>query len=245
MSIKGKLAVVTGASSGICRAVAERLRDEGMRVIGVDINGAQLAEVSGIDHLVVDLSSDHGLAEVVKAGKGAHALINGAALIRLKKIREFTTQDIRDIYAVNVEAPWYLMNHLSEVMNDGGSIVNLSSVSARLTVTPETAIYASSKTALLAMTRSWAHVLAPRNINVNAVLPGITDTPMQEHVLHRLSELREIPYSDMESTRLDSIPMKRAAKPSEIAGLIHFLITDEAKYITGQALSQDGGSVMF
>lgn len=245
MSIKGKLAVVTGASSGICRAVAERLRDEGMRVIGVDINGAQLAEVSGIDHLVVDLSTDHGRAEVVKTGKGAHALINGAALIRLKKIREFTTQDIRDIYAVNVEAPWYLMNHLSEVMNDDGSIVNLSSVSARLTVTPETAIYASSKTALLAMTRSWAHVLAPRNINVNAVLPGITDTPMQEHVLHRLSELREIPYSDMESTRLDSIPMKRAAKPSEIAGLIHFLITDEAKYITGQALSQDGGSVMF
>jgi len=245
MSNKGKLAVVTGASSGICRAVAERLRDEGMRVIGVDINGEKLAQVSGIEPLVVDLSNDHGRAEVVKAGKGAHALINGAALIRLKKIRDFTTQDIRDIYAVNVEAPWYLMSHLSEVMSDGGSIVNLSSVSARLTVTPETAIYASSKTALLAMTRSWAHVLAPRNINVNAVLPGITDTPMQEHVLHRLSELREVPYSQLEADRLNGIPMKRAAKPAEIAGLIHFLITDEAKYITGQGLSQDGGSVMF
>jgi NAD(P)-dependent dehydrogenase (short-subunit alcohol dehydrogenase family) len=245
MSIKGKLAIVTGASSGICRAVAERLRDEGMRVVGVDINGEKLTAVSGIEHLVVDLSNDQGRAEVVKAGKGAHALINGAALIRLKKIREFTTQDIRDIYAVNVEAPWYLMSHLGEVMKDGGSIVNLSSVSARLTVTPETAIYASSKTALLAMTRSWAHVLAPRNINVNAVLPGITDTPMQEHVLHRLSELREIPYGDLESTRLDTVPMKRAAQPSEIAALIRFLITDEAKYITGQALSQDGGSVMF
>ena len=245
MSNKGKLAIVTGASSGICRAVAERLRDEGMRVIGVDINGEKLAQVSGIEPLVVDLSNDQGRAEVVKAGKGAHALINGAALIRLKKIREFTTQDIRDIYAVNVEAPWYLMSHLSEVMADGGSIVNLSSVSARLTVTPETAIYASSKTALLAMTRSWAHVLAPRNINVNAVLPGITDTPTQEHVLHRLSELRETPYSELEADRLNGIPMKRAAKPAEIAGLIHFLITDEAKYITGQALSQDGGSVMF
>lgn len=245
MSNKGKLAIVTGASSGICRAVAERLRDEGMRVIGVDINGEKLAQVSGIEPLVVDLSNDQGRAEVVKAGKGAHALINGAALIRLKKIRDFTTQDIRDIYAVNVEAPWYLMSHLSEVMADGGSIVNLSSVSARLTVTPETAIYASSKTALLAMTRSWAHVLAPRNINVNAVLPGITDTPMQEHVLHRLSELREVPYSQLEADRLNGIPMKRAAKPAEIAGLIHFLITDEAKYITGQALSQDGGSVMF
>jgi len=245
MSIKGKLAVVTGASSGICRAVAERLRDEGMRVIGVDINGPQLTAVSGIEHLIVDLSNDQGRAEVVKAGKGAHALINGAALIRLKKIREFTTQDIRDIYAVNVEAPWYLMNHLSEVMNDGGSIVNLSSVSARLTVTQETAIYASSKTALLAMTRSWAHVLAPRNINVNAVLPGITNTPMQDHVLHRLSQLREIPYSKLESDRLESVPMKRAAEPSEIAAFIHFLISDEAKYITGQALSQDGGSAMF
>lgn len=137
------------------------------------------------------------------------------------------------------------MSKLSESMNDGGAIVNLSSVSARLTVTPETAIYASSKTALLAMTRSWAHVLAPRNINVNAVLPGITDTPMQEHVLHRLSELRGTPYAEMEANRLESIPMKRAAAPSEIAALVHFLITNEAKYITGQALSQDGGSVMF
>lgn len=245
MTLNGKLAVVTGASSGIGRAVAERLRDEGMRVIGVDINAQQLSAITGIEHLVVDLAYDEGRAEVVKAGRGAHALINGAALIRLKKIRDFTTQDIRDIYAVNVEAPWYLMNHLSEVMSDGGSIVNLSSVSARLTVTPETAVYASSKTALLAMTRSWAHVLASRAINVNAILPGITDTPMQELVLHRLSELREIPYSELESSRLDSIPMKRAAQPEEIAALVRFLITDEAKYITGQALSQDGGSVMF
>lgn len=245
MSLEGKLAIVTGASSGICRALAERLRDSGMRVIGVDLNESALKAITGIEHLVVDLSNDEGRAKVVNVASGAHALINGAALIRLKKIEDFTTQDIRDIYAVNVEAPWYLMSKLSSVMVDGGSIVNLSSVSARLTVTPETAIYASSKSALLAMTRSWAHVLAPRNINVNAVLPGITDTPMQEHVLHRLSELRGTPYAEMEATRLDSIPMKRAASPEEIAAFIHFLITDDAKYITGQALSQDGGSVMF
>jgi len=68
---------------------------------------------------------------------------------------------------------------------------------------------------------------------------------MQDHVLHRLSQLREIPYSKLESDRLESVPMKRAAEPSEIAAFIHFLITDEAKYITGQALSQDGGSAMF
>lgn len=243
-SLDGKLAIVTGASSGISRALAERLRDAGMRVLGVDKNERELTSISGIEHLVVDLSHDEGRAEVVKAGKGAHALINGAALIRLKKISDFTTQDIRDIYAVNVEAPWYLMSHLSPTMPDGGSIVNLSSVSARNTTTPETAIYASSKTALLAMTRAWANALATRNINVNAVLPGITDTPMQEHVLHRLSELREQPYAELESTRLDNIPMKRAAEPSEIAAFIHFLISNDAKYITGQALSQDGGAAM-
>lgn len=245
MTLTGKSVVVTGASSGICRALAIRLRDAGMHVIGVDINSKELQSIAGITHLVVDLSNDQGRAQVVEAGKGAHALINGAALIRLKKITDFTTQDIRDIYAVNVEAPWYLMSKLSTTMPDGGSIVNLSSVSARLTVTPETAIYASSKTALLAMTRSWAHVLAPRNINVNALLPGITNTPMQEHVLERLAELRAEPYQDLAESRLDSIPMKRAATPDEIAAYIHFLISDEAKYITGQALSQDGGAVMF
>lgn len=243
-SLEGKLVVVTGASSGISRALAERLRDTGMRVLGVDKNEKDLTSIPGIDHLVVDLSHDEGRSEVVAAAKGAHALINGAALIRLKKITEFTTQDIRDIYAVNVEAPWYLMSNLSQTMPDGGSIVNLSSVSARITTTPETAIYASSKTALLAMTRAWANALAPRNINVNAVLPGITDTPMQEHVLHRLAELRGKAYTELESSRLDSIPMKRAAQPAEIAAYIHFLISDEAKYITGQALSQDGGSAM-
>ena len=119
MTLTGKSVVVTGASSGICRALSIRLRDAGMHVIGVDINSKELQSIEGITHLVVDLSNDQGRAQVVEAGKGAHALINGAALIRLKKITDFTTQDIRDIYAVNVEAPWYLMSKLSSTMPDG------------------------------------------------------------------------------------------------------------------------------
>jgi NAD(P)-dependent dehydrogenase (short-subunit alcohol dehydrogenase family) len=244
MSVKGKLAVVTGASGGIGRATAERLRDEGMRVIGVDINLEGLKAVMGIEHLVADLSNDEGRAKVVEAGQGAHTLVNAAGLIRLKKITDFTTQDIRDIYAVNVEAPWYLMSHLGRTMVDNGSIVNISSVSARLTATQETSIYASSKTAMLAMTRSWAYALAPRGINVNAILPGIVDTPMQEHVLKRLAELRDVTLDSISSKRLETVPLRRTSKPEETAGFVYFLISDEGKYITGQSLSQDGGITM-
>lgn len=244
MSVNGKLAVVTGASGGIGRATAERLRDEGMRVIGVDINPEGLKAVSGIEHLVADLSNDEGRVKVVEAGKGAHTLVNAAGLIRLKKITDFTTQDIRDIYAVNVEAPWYLMSHLGRTMVDHGSIVNISSVSAKLTATQETAIYASSKTALLAMTRSWAYALAPRGINVNAILPGIVDTPMQEHVLKKLAELRGITVEEIATKRLGTVPMGRTSTPDETANFVYFLISDEGKYITGQSLSQDGGLVM-
>jgi NAD(P)-dependent dehydrogenase (short-subunit alcohol dehydrogenase family) len=243
-SIQGKLAVVTGASGGIGRATAIRLRDEGMNVIGVDINKDALEQISGIQHLVADLSTDEGRAAVAKAGAGAHTLVNAAGLIRLKKITDFTTQDIRDIYAVNVEAPWYLMNHLGRTMVDYGSIVNISSVSARLTATQETAIYASSKTALLAMTRSWAYALAPRGITVNAILPGIVDTPMQDHVLERLAELRGTSVESISSKRLESVPLRRASEPEETASFVYFLISDEGKYITGQSLSQDGGIVM-
>jgi NAD(P)-dependent dehydrogenase (short-subunit alcohol dehydrogenase family) len=243
-SIKGKIAVVTGASGGIGRATAERLRDEGMRVIGVDINGDGLKVVPGIEHVVADLSNDEGRAKVVEAGKGAHTLVNAAGLMRVKKITDFTTQDIRDIYAVNVEAPWYLMSHLGRTMVDYGSIVNISSISARLTATQEAAIYASSKTALLAMTRSWAYALAPRGINVNAILPGIVDTPMQDHVLQKLSELRGIPLKTLTSKRLETVPLGRSSRPEETANFVYFLISDEAKYITGQSLGQDGGIVM-
>jgi NAD(P)-dependent dehydrogenase (short-subunit alcohol dehydrogenase family) len=78
MSVKGKIAVVTGASGGIGRATAERLRDEGMRVIGVDINPDGLKNVVGIEHVVADLSNDEGRAKVVEAGRGAHTLVNAA-----------------------------------------------------------------------------------------------------------------------------------------------------------------------
>ncbi len=132
MSHKGKLAVVTGAASGIGQATAIRLRDEGMKVIAVDMNQDALTKLTGVEHLVADLSKNEDRDKVVAAAQGAHALVNAAGLIRLKPILEFTVQDIRDIYAVNVEAVWDLTSRIGRTMTEGASIVNLSSVSAKL-----------------------------------------------------------------------------------------------------------------
>jgi len=239
------LAVVTGASSGIGRATAERLRDEGMDVVAVDINEDTLKTLNGVTHLVADLSKESDRDKVVVAGKGARALVNAAGLIRVKKILDFTPQDIRDIYAVNVEAVWDLMSRIGRTIPAGGAIVNISSVSAKLTTTQETAVYASSKAAVVAMTRSFAYAFAPNNVTVNSILPGIVDTPMQDIVLERLAEIRGVSIEQISVNRLLSVPLGRTSTPSETAGFIKFLISSEGSYITGQALSQDGGLVTY
>jgi NAD(P)-dependent dehydrogenase (short-subunit alcohol dehydrogenase family) len=229
MPHKGKLAVVTGAASGIGQATAIRLRDEGMKVIAVDMNQEALTKLTGVDHLVADLSKSEDRDKVVAAAQGAHALVNAAGLIRLKPILEFTVQDIRDIYAVNVEAVWDLTSRIGRTMTAGASIVNLSSV---------------SKTAVLSITRSFAYAFGSKGVRVNAICPGIVDTPMQDKVLERLAEIRGITVEDITSKRLTSVPLGRASEPYETAGFIFFLISDEGSYFTGQALSQDGGIVM-
>jgi NAD(P)-dependent dehydrogenase (short-subunit alcohol dehydrogenase family) len=236
-------AVVTGAASGIGRATAERLRDEGVDVLGVDRDEAALHSVRGVQHLTVDLASDSDRDALVDVATGVEYLVNAAGIIRLKHILDVTVSDIREIYAVNVEAVWDLTSRIGRTMPSGGAIVNLSSVSAKLPTTPETAVYASSKAAVVSITRSFAYAYASAGIRVNAICPGITDTPMQDVVLRRLAELRGTTVEQVADGRLAGVPMGRGSLPSESAALICFLLSDEAGYITGQAISQDGGLV--
>ena len=242
ISLAGR-AVVTGAATGIGRATAEAARDAGAEVIAVDRSAEGLASLSGMQTLTVDLADEGQRAELMAQVRGARYLVNAAGVMRMKSILDFTPQDIRDIYAVNFEAVWDLTSGIGRHMPAGGSIVNLSSVSARLPTTLETAVYASSKAAVVSLTRSFAYAFAPQDVRVNTVLPGIINTDMQDHVLAELARLRGITVEQISTTRLAMVPLHREAQPSECATLICFLLSDLAGYITGQAIVQDGGIV--
>ena len=247
MDASGKRAVVTGAASGIGRAVAQRLLSEGAAVIAADRDAAGLGVVveAGATPFVGDLARDADRDRLVEAGQGVDYLVNAAGIIRLKPILDFTVQDLREIYAINVEATWDLVSRIGRSIPAGGAIVNLSSSSAKLATTTEAAVYASSKTAVLSITRSFAYAFAPGDVRVNAICPGIIDTPMQEKVLAEVAAKRGMTAEELSTARNKTVPLGRSASAEECAGAIWFLLSPAAGYMTGQAINYTGGLVMW
>ncbi len=245
---EGRRAVVTGAGRGIGRAVALRLLADGCTVIAADIDEASLQELAGAgaDAVPADVATPEGRASIVSRAlkQPLHFLVNAAAILHPRPFWDVTEADFRRVFAVNLESVWFLSLALARPMEEGGAIVNFSSPSARLPGTVEAAAYAATKTAIQSATRSFAHVLAPRGIRVNAVAQGITDTPMQREVLEHVSALRGTPVQRLAGERLKYVPMGRWASADEIAGIVAWLLGDESRYITGQCIYADGGYVM-
>jgi NAD(P)-dependent dehydrogenase (short-subunit alcohol dehydrogenase family) len=241
------MAVVTGAASGIGAAVARRLTRDGVRVIAVDLNhqGLDLVAAEGAEPLVADISTPTGRSRVVDAANGANYLVNAAGIIRVKHILEATSTDWSEIFAVNAEAVFFLCQAIGQRLRPGGAIVNLSSTSAKFAITTEAAIYAASKAAVISITRSFAYVLAPRAVRVNAVCPGIIETPMQDRVLEDAAAIRGTSVAALAAQRTRGVPLQRAASADECAGLIRFLLSDESAYMTGEAINFAGGLVMW
>lgn len=240
-------AVVTGAGSGIGLAVAHRLQKEGLDVLAVDRDAAALKPLAdaGMRTLAADLSTAAGRDEVVAAGAECRALVNSAGINILKPILDLTVDDIHRIYSVNVDAVWDLTSRIGRTMPSGGAIVNLSSSSAKLASTIEAAAYASSKAAVLSITRSFAYAFAPSNVRVNAICPGIVDTPMQDKVLHEVASARGMTFEELSEARNKTVPLGRGSSADECAGAIWFLLSDESAYMTGQAMNFTGGLVMW
>lgn len=238
-------AIITGAASGIGRATTRRFLGEGHAVLAVDQDAAGLEHLAGegADTMTADLADVDQRAMVCAAAKGADVLVNSAGAIFTKDLLDVTIDEWRRLFVINAESIFFLCQQVGPTMPAGSAIVNLSSSSAKLASTSEVGVYAATKAAILSITRSFAYRLAAQGVRVNAICPGVIDTPMQEKVLGGIAPQRGLTVDELSTARTSSIPLARPGTPEETANLISFLCSSEASYMTGQAINITGGLV--
>jgi NAD(P)-dependent dehydrogenase (short-subunit alcohol dehydrogenase family) len=238
--------IVTGAASGIGRATALHLLGSGARVVAVDRDEAGLAEAAGrgAEPLVADVTARDG-RRAIAAVAGAGGLVNAAGVIRLSPIADVTENDWDAIHAVNVRAVFFLLQAMQDVLPPGSAVVNVASIAGKTGSTVEAAAYGASKAALLSVTRTFAHAWARRGVRVNAVCPGVVETPMNQVVLDGIARARGVSVEAVEEARREAIPLGRTASADEVARVIGFLLSADAGYMTGQAVNVSGGLVTY
>lgn len=240
--------MVTGAASGIGKATALLLRARGSQILAVDLDelGLAAAAAAGCDVLTCDITSQDERAQLYEAAGAIDGLVNAAGVIRLVAVPDVTEDDWDAIFAVNVKALFFLTRDFGLRMPEGAAIVNVSSVSGKDNATTEALSYGSSKAAVLAITRGLANYLGPSGVRVNAVLPGIIETPMQDKVTADVAAIRGIHPKELLRQRLQKVVLQnKGGPPDVVAEGIAFLLSDAARYVTGQGLGIDGGLVMY
>ncbi len=234
------LAVVTGAASGIGEAIARRLHAAGADVALLDRDGdgvRRVAEELGALALVADVADRDALETAIasateRLGPLRH-LVNNAGVGNLKRLSDYSERDVDLIWRVNVSGVFWGLQAAARSMPEGGSVLNVASVSG-LRPTRGEAPYSAAKAAVVALTQAAALELAPR-VRVNCISPGFIRTPLNE-VLAADDSTR--------STIETATPMDRLGTSDDVAALAEFLLSDEASYLTGQNVVLDGGSML-
>ena len=244
-NLTGKTALVTGASRGIGRASALALAKEGAQVLVHYSSGEKEAEAvvaeiraagGNAQKIAVNLrdaDGPHELAKRVRAvvGHRLDILVANAGISKAASIEETTVEDFDNLFAVNVRAPYFLVQQLLPAMCKGSSVVLLSSLAAHAAVGTLPA-YAATKGAVDTLVKHFASALGERGIRVNAVAPGVVETDMSG-------------FTKTDAGRAATLGMqalKRVAQPDDIGSAVAFLASDAARWITGETLHVDGGS---
>ena len=245
-TLDGKVALVTGGSRGIGRAVARRLAADGAAVAVGYRTRAEEAEAvvaacredGGVDAWAVaaDLASVEGVRTlfggVAERFGRLDVLVNNAGRTERSPIADTTEEAYDETFATNAKATFFALQEAARRMADGGCIVNLSSVRT-LTGTPGTAAYAAAKAAVEVFTRVAAKELGTRGITVNAVAPGATDTDM----------IRSVNSPEALAQMAAASPSGRLGAPEDVADVVAWLASDAARWVTGQTIHANGGLV--
>lgn len=243
---KDKVAIVTGASRGIGRAIAERFARDGMTVV---VNYARSA--AGAGEVVAAIETRGGRALPLQADVGSvddvrrlvrdtvercgrlDVLVNNAAVAPMKLATDVTEDELKAVFAVNACGPFFAMQEASRVLPEGGRIINISSGATTVGFAGFSA-YLGSKAALEQFSLVFANELGPRGITVNSILVGVTQTRM-------LDEADAFFTPDVRAMLVQRTPLGRLGAPSDIADVVAFLASEDARWVTGQSIRVDGG----
>jgi NAD(P)-dependent dehydrogenase (short-subunit alcohol dehydrogenase family) len=244
--LEGKVTIVTGAAGGVGRAAVERFSAEGARIVACDVvdYGRDLAattERNGGFYRRTDVTQESEVGELVsktceRFGR-IDVLYNNHGIMVGKPFLETTMQEFDRVIEVNLRSVFLLSLYVAREMASArrGSIVNVSSVGG-IVGFPAMAAYGAAKGGVVQLTRSMATDLAPFGVRVNAICPGVIDTPMPRKYLENVDD-KEAAWRAMESMHL----MKRLATPDEVVAAALFLASDEASFFTGAVIPVDGG----
>jgi meso-butanediol dehydrogenase/(S,S)-butanediol dehydrogenase/diacetyl reductase len=249
-----KVAVITGAGQGIGRAVAHRLASDGYAVAIIDINAETLEvvkkeiESAGGQALALqaDLTKMEDVQNVISRAAAwgeLCILVNNAGRVIISPFLEISENEWDSIMTLNLKTVFFAIQSAAKHMQNGGRIVNLSSISGR-SGRSDQAHYAAAKCAVISLTQSAALAFAAQGITVNAVCPGVVDTPMTVGIHEIRANTLGITPEESLARMIAKIPLGRLEKTDDVAAAISFLCSPDAAYITGQSLNVDGGMEM-
>ena len=219
-------AVVTGASSGIGEAIVNRLLAEGWQVTGLSRRQVS-RDTPALNSISVDISDPEALSSALRTIPTPQAVIHAAGMMAAAPLGQLQSDIGASLWRLHVQACEILFNHFAPGMPSGGRFIGIGSRTSRGAAGRSQ--YVATKAAMVGMFRSWAAELAPRGITANIVAPGATQTPM-------------LSAPGRETSPPKCPPIGRLIKPQEVAGLVNFLLSDEAAAITGQEMVVCGGA---
>jgi NAD(P)-dependent dehydrogenase (short-subunit alcohol dehydrogenase family) len=247
-ALTGKTALVTGASRGIGRGIAERLGRDGARVAvhyGTNEEAAKetVAAIESAGGSAFALGVELGTpgdaervwAEFDRHADGVDILVNNAGIGSSRPFEEIEEKEYDRLFAVNAKAPFFLTRLGADRLRDGGRVVNISSGLARSALMPDLLAYSMTKAALDVLTRDLSKLLGPRGITVNSVAPGVIDTDNTAEFLHGTE--------DGQAQAAAFSALGRVGTPADVADVVAFLASDDGRWVTGHWLDATGGSL--